>query len=371
MDDLIAAEEKLGHLLYEFQKNSDPTKITEYFTYMSALLNFVIGVERASANKKLKKEVDMNPIYADLKLLIATMKILNVPKLEFYENIIKKKDVIGGAEHPKKVILGSAEKQYKCGQRIAQYKQDLEIIGESDKRTSAELIRDLELDCPFKILHKDVEVLAFSVIDYLVYMSKNVGHSAQGSFISDNDTIKLEFNNFRQEYHINYHDIKLLIADIMAQIQELDMERFRRYVQKVKSLDKSNIKSILGNMSGTLKLTDLVSERHRAKVEIIAKIENLEEPLIDDTSIDSLENYEKTSEKYARLLNIIISDINSFLSFDRKDTCINHCYRVADIFILPALLGEAKLQDAIEKKYGAKYDLTKEDDLKDYVSAFC
>jgi len=270
-------------------------------------------------------------------------------------------------------IIGSGEKKYKKGQNEKQRAQNMKI----DKEYQ------IDINEPYKMLFDDLLKVSIDVANYILKVSLAYSPTLHSTSISNTEssvtlvdnilTVKIELLNFDKSYNLLSDHPSILIDDLLEQINLCDIYRLRKYLRTlmdaIKKGTKTTIKQYLIDMRDNVRsLPALETNRHKSKEKIKEYNESLRILSLSDTT--------NGSEQMADALSKVIREIETFLSFDNKAPCIEHCYKIVELFAVPVLIEEYELKKMIEKKYGVTFSFIEHDDVNDdevkrYIDDYC
>lgn len=278
-----------------------------------------------------------------------------------YENEPKNED--DEQPMPKVLILGSAEKRYKRGQKKKQNEQNLKI--------DPSFVVDF--DESYKLLYEDLLKISSQVVHYILRTS-STSTSGRATLVDNILTIEIDLFEFKKSYDLDKTNPAVLLNDLLFLINECDVHRAIKYseslMKTVQKSKKDRVKQILMEMRDNVReMPSLETERHKIKTKIAALIKSL-------SKMNRVEDDEESNEKMANSVSAIIREISNFLSFDNKTPCINHCYKVMELFIVPALIEEYDLKMVLEKKYKVQFIIVEhgsinEEEVRRFIKEYC
>ena len=129
----------------------------------------------------------------------------------------------------------------------------------------------------------------------------------------------------------------------MEMVHQTDTKKIIEHTDKVKpSLDA--LESLYTSHQ------TLQNARHEIKTKIRETLRNIKLP---DTNA-SLRIQEKQVDEFVASLNAALLSINHLVDPSIKETCINHCYGIADLAYMIPRVNQPYLKSLLEKKYNVK-----------------
>jgi uncharacterized protein YjgD (DUF1641 family) len=431
MSSLVSLNNLADQLVSDIPKlanNINETNIPSYTTLCSTAVLLVLYTERANCADKHGAKADSKKYIDNTKdhliIMSKCLKDLNAKGYNKYEDCIR--GILGpdakktGSLESGTIVIGSSDKKYLCGQRISQFKKVrknaikiatdmkadnkyvLDVIGVNSINELVDpgpeyikkIISKTDMFAPYNLLINDITSLIQNIVMYISRYSKN----KSAAIVDQGNSVALKIDTYERilDYR-NISDVMEGLREMLDIIHEIDVDKVRQHIETLKEAtdNKEKIKEYLSEIRTYLTTSpSLCYNRHKVKTELrnglaisVPSIGELTPEKLpkskdniyklakkridsDEKILDKLEKYENNLENIVNKLNDAVNTFSYFISFNQKDTCINHCLRVVELLVIPNLIGEKKLSEIITKTYKINMDIS-ESGIKKFVDDHC